>query len=197
MGEYSMYGISERTATCCIEHYAQEYGIKRIIFRLPPVYGYGFYTEIFKEGKPCKTGLQVFIENAKAGKPLEVWGDCKIGRPVIYVKDVVSAIMKSLNKTNASGIYDIATYKLLTLEEEAKDIICVFSQSKIPSKIIYRPDKSNSVKPYNITIFNTENDLGWKPEYTFKEMMIDYKKEERDKRFLSLIRKKRKHLSEY
>lgn len=86
-----------------MEHYRQEYGLQGIIFRPPPVYRYGPHTEIFKNGKPKKTGFQVFIENAIAGKPLEVWGDPKKGRDIIYVKDVVSAIILALRKKDVSG----------------------------------------------------------------------------------------------
>ena len=68
-GQYSMFSISESAAQDCILHYTEEYGLKGIILRLPPVYGYGPHTEIFMDGKPIKTGFRIFIDNAKEHKP--------------------------------------------------------------------------------------------------------------------------------
>jgi UDP-glucose 4-epimerase len=70
-GDYAMFSISESAASDCIEHFSQTYGLQGIIFRLPPVYGYGPHTEIYKDGKPLKTGFQIFIDNAcKECKPV-------------------------------------------------------------------------------------------------------------------------------
>jgi len=98
VGDHAMYIISKIAAVDCIEHYIQEYGIQGIIFRLPPVYGYGPHMVIYKNGKLVKTGFQIFIEHASVGKPLEVWGDANKGRDIIYVKDVVSAIILALKR---------------------------------------------------------------------------------------------------
>jgi UDP-glucose 4-epimerase len=189
-GEYAVYSISESAAIDCVEHYRQQYGMQGIIFRLPPVYGYGPYTEIFKNGKPVKTGFQVFIESAIVGKPLEVWGDCRKGRDIVYVKDVVSAIVLALDSENAVGLYNIASGRLLSLEEEARGIISVFSPTDRPSEIVYRPDKVNSVEPFLYDISKAKRDLGWSPTYSFEDMLIDYKREMESGRFKFLLEKR-------
>ena len=189
-GEYAMYVISESAAADCVEHYRQKNGIQGIIFRLPPVYGYGPHAEIFKNGKPIKTGFKIFIENAIAGKPVEVWGDSKKGRDIIYVKDVVSAIILALKSKKAIGIYNIASGRALSLEEEAKGIIEVFSQKGHPSKITYRPEKPNSIESFLYDISKAKKELGWSPRYTFEEMLADYKKEMTTERFKFLLEKR-------
>jgi UDP-glucose 4-epimerase len=108
-GEYSMFSISERAAQDCVEHYNAQFGLQGIIFRLPPVYGYGPHTEIFKDGKPIKTGFQIFIENALSCKALEVWGNWLKGRDIIYVKDVIAAFIKAINSEQAKGLYNITS----------------------------------------------------------------------------------------
>ena len=190
-GEYAMFSISESAAADCVEYYSQEYGMQGIIFRLPPVYGYGPHTEIFKEGKPIKTGFKIFVENAVAGKPLEVWGDCKKGRDIIYVQDVVSAIILALKSKDAIGLYNIASGRLLSLEEEVEGIVKVFSPKEQPSKIIYRPDKSNSLKPFLYDITKAKRDLGWSPRYSYEEWLVDYKREMESGRFRFLLEKRR------
>lgn len=191
-GEYAMYVISESAAADCVEHYRQEYGIQGIIFRLPPVYGYGPHTEIFKNGKPLKTGFKVFIENAIAGKPLEVWGDCNKGRDIIYVKDVVTAIILALKSRDAVGLYNIASGRTLSLKEEAETIVKVFSSRDHPSRITYRQDKSNSIEPFLYDISKARVELRWSPQYSFEEMLVDYRKEMESGRFMFLLEKRKR-----
>lgn len=190
-GDHAMYIISKLSGADCIEHYNEQYGMQSIIFRLPPVYGYGPHTEIFKNGKPLKTGFEIFIENAIAGKPIEVWGDCQKGRDIIYVKDVVSAIILALKSEDAAGLYNIASGKAVTLKEEAEAIIRVFSSKESPPRIIYRPDKPNSIQPFLYDISKAKGDLGWSPKYSFEQMLEDYKKEAESGRFAFLLEKKK------
>ena len=193
-GEYSMFSISESTAADCVRHYDEQYGMQGIIFRLPPVYGYGPHTEGFKNGKPQKTGFQIFIENATSGKPIELWGDCEKGRDIIYVKDVVSAIILALKSGKARGLYNIASGRKLSLREEAEEIIKAFSPSDRRSRIVYRPDKPNSIQSFLYDIRKAERDLGWYPKYSFSDMLVDYKKEMEWGRFDFLVEKRRRML---
>lgn len=191
-GEYAMFSISEGAAEDCVEHYSQQYGMQGIIFRLPPVYGYGPHLEIFKDGKPLKTGFKVFIENAMAGRPIEVWGGYEKGRDIIYVKDVVSAIVLALKSKDASGLYNIASGKPLSLKEEAETIVKVFSPRDHPSKIRYRPNKANSIEPFLYDIAKAKRELGWSPQYSFEQMLLDYKKEMESGRFKFLVEKRKR-----
>jgi UDP-glucose 4-epimerase len=191
-GEYAMFSISESAAEDCVEHYRQQYDMQGIIFRLPPVYGYGPHLEIFKDGKSLKTGFKIFIENAMARRPIEVWGDCNKGRDIIYVKDVVTAIILALKSKDASGLYNIASGRLLSLQEEAETIARVFSPKCHSSKIIYRPNEANSIEPFLYDISKAKRELDWSPQYSFEEMLLDYKKEMGSGRFKFLLEKRRR-----
>jgi len=190
-GDYAMFSISESAASDCVEHYAQVYGMQGIVLRLPPVYGYGPHTIIFKDGKPLKTGFQFFIENASAGKPLEVWGDSGSGRDIVYVKDVVTAIGLALKNNNVSGLYNISSGRLLSLKEQAEIIAKVFGPSNAAPKIVYWPDKLNSIENYVYDIQKAKRELGWSPRYSFEDMLIDYKKEMESGRFDFLVEKRK------
>jgi UDP-glucose 4-epimerase len=163
---------------------------------LPPVYGYGPHTQIFKNGKPLKTGFQIFIENATAEKPLEVWGDCNKGRDIVYVKDVVSAIVLSLKREDVTGLYNIASGRSLSLKEEAQKIAKIFCPESSKPKIIYRPEKPNSIEPFLYDISKAKRDLGWSPQYDFEEMLLDYKTEMESGRFNYLLEKRRQMMLE-
>jgi UDP-glucose 4-epimerase len=191
-GEYAMYSISESAALDCMLHYSELYAMQAIVFRLPPVYGYGPHTEGFKNGKPQKTGFQVFIENATKGEPIELWGDHEKARDIIYVKDVVSAIVLALRSTKAHGLYNIASGRQLSLKEEAEGIIRAFSPEDHPSRIAYRPNKPNSIEPFLYDISKAKRDLGWSPKYSFADMLDDYQREMKCGRFSFLVEKRQR-----
>lgn len=190
-GDYAMFSISESAAADCVEHYATTYGLDGIVLRLPPVYGYGPHSEIFKDGKPMKTGFQVFIENAEQGRPLELWGDYENGRDIIYVKDVASAIGLAIGTPGIRGLYNISSGRRLSLKEQAECIIRVFSPPGKPSEIRYQPDKPNLIESYVYDIGKARRAFGWQPKYSFEDMLIDYRKEMDSGRFAFLVEKRR------
>ena len=192
VGEYAMFSISESAAFDCVQYYSLNYGISNICLRLPPVYGYGPHLSIFKDQKPIKTGFQTFIEQAQEGKPITIWGDPNIGRDIIYVKDVVSAIHKSIESELASGVYNISSSYPLTLLEEVLTIIDVFSKNDAKSEINFLPDKPHSIDRFVYDNTKAKNDLDWSPQFNFKEMLLDYKKELNSKKYEFLIHKRKK-----
>jgi UDP-glucose 4-epimerase len=195
-GKYSMFSISESAAVDVMEYYIQEYGIQGILLRLPPVYGYGHHENLYKDGKVCKTGFGVFIENAISGKPIEVWGDCLKGRDIIYVKDVVSAIITALKNNKANGLYNIASGRKLSLKEQVEGIVKIFSKNRKPSKIIYNQDKPNLIESFIYDISKAKRELGWFPKYSYEDMLLDYKKEMESGKLNFLLERKERMIHE-
>lgn len=195
-GKYSMFSISESAATDIIEYFNQDFGMNGIVFRLPSVYGYGHHENLFKNGKVAKTGLGVFIDNAVNGKPFEIWGDKDKGRDVVYVKDVVSAIITALGCPQAKGMYNIASGKKLSLQQQVDAVIKIFSSPSKPSKIIYKPEQPNSIDSCVYDIRKAKRELGWEPKYSFEDMLRDYKKEMESGRWKFLIDRKKRMAAE-
>jgi UDP-glucose 4-epimerase len=178
-GKFSLFSISESAAADVIEYYNQQHQMSCVILRLPSVYGFGHHESFLVNGKGVKTGLGVFIERAATGKLIEVWGNKETGRDVIYVKDVVSAVMLAIKKENAgiSGMFNIASGKALTLQEQVDSIVKVFAPKGSRSEIVYRPEKPNSVESCVYDISKARRVFGWQPQYSFEDMLVDYKAE--------------------
>lgn len=176
-GDHAMYVISKNAANDTIEYYNQQHGMQGASFRFPPVYGVGPHGTILVNGKPYKSGIQTFIENAEQGKDIELWGNPHIKRDIIYVKDVTRAFRLALESDRTSGLYNMTSSTQLDLEDEARAIIEVFGKDK-GSRIVYRPDKPNNTPSFLYSMDKAKRDFGFVPEYTdFKSMMLDYKKE--------------------
>jgi UDP-glucose 4-epimerase len=190
IGEYAMFSISESAAEDCVEHYNCNYGLQGIVFRLSPVYGYGPHTVIYKNGKKTVTGFQAFIDNAVSGSPIEIWGNPDIGRDIIYVKDVVNAFILALNNTSARGLYNICSGYALTLRQQAEETIKIFGKDKDNQIIIFQPEKQNSIDPFLYDNSKANKDLGWSPKFSFRDLLIDYKREMESSRFQYLVTKR-------
>jgi len=153
----------------CVQDGTIEQGIT---FRFPGLRGYGSrdsrYTTVFHQ----------FIVKAMKSQSIEIWGDHKTVRDVLYVKDAVSAIVCALGSDGVKGLYNIGSGKGLTIEDEARAIIKAFSPPDKPSQLVYRPDIEEVRKrSYVFDISKAHRDLAWKPSYTYYEAMLDYKQE--------------------
>lgn len=176
-GDHSVYVISRNAANDVMEYYNQQHHMCCAWFRFPPVYGVGPHGTINVNGKPYKSGIQTFIENAMEGKDIEIWGDPGISRDIIYVKDVARAYVLAMESDKTYGLYNMTSSVPLTLLDQAKTVIDVFGNDK-GSKIVFCPEKKNNTPSFLFSMEKAKRDFGFVPEYTdFKKMMEDYKKE--------------------
>lgn len=156
------------------------------------MYGVGPHSEIYVNGKYYKTGIQTFIENAKNGNDIEIWGDPNITRDIIYVKDVAQAFVDVIRSDKAKRLYNMTSSTQLSLDEQVKTIIKIFSKEK-RSNIIYRHEKKNNTPSFLFSIDKAKKDFGFDPKFkSYYDMMLDYKKELESGRWDSLINSRKK-----
>jgi UDP-glucose 4-epimerase len=190
--DHAVYIISKIAAVNLVEHYHQAYGIAGITFRLPGVYGYGPHSEIYLNGKVQVPRFTLFIRNAIAGDPIEVWGDPSRGHDFVYVKDVVGAVIGAIESKSAHGLYNIASGIRTPIDNEVKGIVEVFSSPERRSEIRYRTDKPNIPFTYLYDISKAKRDFDYAVNYPFMKMLQDIKKEMELRRFEHLISREKK-----
>ena len=190
--DHAVYIISKIAAINMVEHYHQAHGVVGITFRFPGVYGYGPHTEIYVDNKVRAPRFTVFMRNAIAGDPLEIWGDPSRGHDFVYVKDVVGAIIGAIDSNRAHGLYNIASGVRTSLDEEVKGIIEVFSSPEHRSEIRYRSDKPNIPNTYLYDISKVKRDCNYEVHYPFMKMLQDIKHEMSCQRFPHLISRQKK-----
>lgn len=180
--DHTIYAISKIAAMDLIEHYSQKYGIIGISFRLPNIFGYGQLLEIYHNGEKTLNGFGTFLKKAIHGETIEIWGNPKLGRDVVYIKDLISMITNAIYSPKARGLYCVGTGIKTTLEEEVKTIVKVFSKSDNISKIIYKPEMP-SIRNYIYDIKKAKTELNYIVKYPFYEMLNDWKHEMELNRF--------------
>lgn len=176
-GDHAVYVISRNACNDVMEYYNQQHHMQCSWFRFPPVYGVGPHGTIYVNGKLYKSGIETFIENAKEGRDIQIWGDPHIERDIIYVKDVADAYVLAMESANTYGLYNMTSETSLDLEEQVKTIIDVFSTEK-KSKIIYCPEKENNTSSFLFSMEKARRDFGFVPQFAdYHKMMEDYKME--------------------
>lgn len=177
IGDHAVYVISKNAASDIMEYYNQQHGMKNAWFRLPPVYGVGPHGYLKVNGKIVKSGFQIFIDKAKAGETIEVYG--YLARDTVYVKDVAQAYYKAAKSDKTYGLYNITSGKTTTLLEQAQTCAELFApDDEHKSDVIYRDDMVNTGKSYLFSIEKAKRDFGYEPEFAdFHDLMTDYIKE--------------------
>ena len=177
-GDHAAYIISKNAANDIMEYYNQQHGMQCACFRLPRVYGVCPHNmgKFLVDGKPQISGIATFINKAKAGEDIELWGNPHIKKDMVYVKDVAQAYVQAMQSDNTHGLYNITGHMQVTLENQAEAAIKIFGDANI-SKLSYRPEKNSYDRPsYLYSIDKAKRDFGYNPQYTdFVKIMEDYK----------------------
>lgn len=184
-GDHAVYAISKISAEHLIEHYHQEYGIKNFIFRLPNIYLYSPEMFYYVNGVKKPISYRYMIDRANKGLPIELWGDPKKGRDCIYIKDFCQIIRRAIMADRDTGLYNVGSGVITSMEDQINGMIEVFSEQK-KSEIIYCPEKRNCVN-YLMDISKTVEELDYSPEYDYISYLEDYKKEMHSDRFTGLL----------
>lgn len=183
-GDHSIYTICKNAAVDMINHYHYQYGIKRFILRLPTIYAYHPNPYFYVDGIKKPIAYKLLIDKAIRGEPIEVWGNPGRAKEITYVKDLLQIIERSILSNRSGGMYNVGRGVGVTLDEQIKGIIKVFSSEK-QSNLIYRPDKPDA-RQFVHDISKTKQELGYEPQYDYMAMLQDMKVEMNVNRFEKL-----------
>ena len=137
--DHSVYVIAKNAAVDLIEHYYYKYGIKRFILRLPTIYLYHPNPFYYVNGEKREMYYRQFIDKALKGEPIEIWGNAKKVKEIVYVKDFVQIVECCVKATIDGGFYNVGEEECVSLDEQIKGTIDVFCEDDNKSPIIYRP----------------------------------------------------------
>ena len=100
---YSPYGCSKGAADQYFRDYHRIYGLRTIVFRNSCIYGKRQF------GIEDQGWLAWFVIAATLGKPITIFGDGKQVRDVLYVDDLIKAMLAAVRKPSvtAGEIYNL------------------------------------------------------------------------------------------
>lgn len=184
-GDHAFYSLSKCFVVDSMELYHHQFGIRNFVFRLPNIYLYSPEKTYYVDGVNRPISYRYLIDRASQGKDIEIWGNPKAFKDIIYVKDLCEMMRLALLSNLDGGIYNAGTGVKTTLEEQIRGIIEVFCPKNKRSKVVYRPEKQ-SFPSFVMDIENAKKELGYKPKYLYLDYLKDYKDEQEKRRFDSL-----------
>ena len=153
----SPYSASKASADLFVRAYHETFDLPINITRCSNNYGpYQFPEKL----------IPLMISNALEDKPLPIYGDGKNIRDWLHVHDHCTAIDLVLHEGKTGEIYNIGGNN----EKQNIEIVKLILNdlNKPESLIKYVDDRLGHDRRYAIDSSKIQNELGWKPEYTFE-----------------------------
>ena len=155
----SYYGAHKYLA----ERYVEISGLSYAIARLANVYG-------TRQRSDLEGGVvTIFMERLRKKQPLLIHGTGEQRRDLVYVADVVSAIL-AMQRNERVGTWNVGTgvstsvlELLSTLEEQIEPAV----------EVRHGPSRPGDVGESRLSVDLIAEDLGWRPEYDLAEGIAD------------------------
>jgi len=156
----SPYGIAKLTVENYLKFYKENFGLKFISLRFSNVYGP-------RQDPKGEAGVvAIFIEKLLKGERPIIFGNGNQTRDFIFVEDVVSACLKTMEYKGKKEIFNIGTGIETSINELYK-IISELLKTKIKPK--YAPQKPGDLKRSCLDISLTKKELKWVSKFSLKE----------------------------
>ena len=150
----SPYGVAKLSVEHYIKAYSALYGLKYTILRYANVYGP-------RQDVNGEAGVvAIFIGRMSQNKEFFIFGDGKQLRDYVYVKDVVSANIKSLTKGN-NEVINIGTNKTTSVTKLAQELSKIIGYAKKP---VFKPKRNGELFKSFLNISKAKKVLGWHPK---------------------------------
>jgi dTDP-glucose 4,6-dehydratase len=161
----SPYSASKASSDHLVRAYFHTYGLPVLTTNCSNNYGPRQFPEKL---------IPLLIMNARAGKPLPIYGDGMNVRDWLYVEDHCEAISTVLSRGRAGEVYNIGGKSEKTNVQIVKTVCSLLDQMLTNSP--YRPhdslitfvkDRPGHDRRYAIDASKIEAELDWKPKETF------------------------------
>ncbi len=166
-----IYSANKGVAEKYYRIFNRVYGIPTVGVRLANVYG------PFGRAKPSFGFMNYFINLAKEGKPITIYGDGGQLRNVTYVEDVVEAIIRAAGEAKLhGGSFFVTHHDHYTIKEIAEEMVRVFEGGSVVH--VPWPDERKQIE-IDAVRFSAERfhgHTGWKAEHSLREGLEKTKK---------------------
>lgn len=149
----SPYGIHKLTLEKYLNYYYQVYGLNYTVLRFANVYG----PRQFKGGEAGV--IAIFIDNAVKGVSSQQFGDGKQTRDFVYVDDVVSALVATLEIDCTSEV-NIGSGKETSLLDIRQEISKALGREMLVEE---KPAKEGEQRRSCLSYFRAQTVLNWQP----------------------------------
>lgn len=162
----SPYSASKAASDHLVRAYHHTYGLPTLTTNCSNNYGPYHFPEKL---------VPLIIANARAGKPLPIYGDGQQVRDWLYVSDHCAAIRRVLEDGRLGETYNIGGWNekanldvVYTLCDILDELSPKASGGSYREQITYVADRPGHDRRYAIDARKIERELGWRPAETFE-----------------------------
>lgn len=161
---HSPYGCSKGAADQYVRDYARIYGVPTVVFRMSCTYGPRQF------GNEDQGWVAHFAASALAGTPVTVYGDGKQVRDILYVEDLVRAMIGAAEsaRTDPGEVFNLGggpgtAVSLLELLDHLEDL----TGRRVERR--FQASRPGDQRVYVSTIDRAGCSLGWQPAVNREE----------------------------
>lgn len=158
----SPYAISKLDGEYLAKLFYEDHGLRTTCLRYFNVYGPR------QDPKSVYAAVvPIFLERAKSGKDLVIYGDGLQSRDFVHIKDVVRANVAALEHGDGQ-VYNVAMGKSVTIQELAEEIVNITGSS---SRIVHAASRAGDVRDSRADVSKISS--WWKAETELQEGLKD------------------------
>jgi CDP-paratose 2-epimerase len=154
------YGCSKLAADMYVQDYHYTYGLDTTVFRMSCIYG------ARQRGTEDQGWVYHIAKQVYKNEPINIYGDGKQVRDILYVDDLIDAMISALDK-KASGVFNIGGGVENTIS--VIELIHKLRGDTINDGITYHDWRPADQKVYISNINKAINILKWKPKISVDE----------------------------
>lgn len=163
----SPYGSHKALCSYYYELYARTHGLHTVVLRLPNPYG------LHASGGPARTGygiLNLFVDLARKGEPIRLYGDGTQLRDFVHVDDVISAALAASTCPQAAGhAFNIGSGVGVSLLSAAELIVDLCGSGRVVVGEEWPADAASvETGDFYFDIEKARSFLGWNPEVSLE-----------------------------
>jgi dTDP-glucose 4,6-dehydratase len=161
----SPYSASKAASDHLVRAYHHTYGLPVLTTNCSNNYGPYHFPEKL---------IPLVIANARAGKPLPIYGDGQQIRDWLYVGDHCAAIRRVLEAGRVGEVYNVggwnekANLEVVHTLCDVLDAMAPKTQGSYRDQITFVQDRPGHDRRYAIDARKIERELGWRPQETFE-----------------------------
>lgn len=159
---YYGYGWMRRYREKLMEHVSKFSGLEIALARCTAIFGENDNFDL----ETCHV-VPALIKRVLSGEnPFIAWGNPKVVRDFLYVKDVVKGALLILEKGESMRPYNLGYGSGITIGEILDTILKVTGKNL---DVIWDESKPTTIPFRAVSVDRIKNELGFNPEYTFEQ----------------------------
>jgi UDP-glucose 4-epimerase len=132
------YAVTKLDGEYYLAMAAAEWGVPTVSLRYFNVYGPGQ-----DPASQYAAAVPIFVQRARQGERITIFGDGSQTRDFIHVRDVVAANVLAASRPDLTGVYNVARGESLTILELARKIVALMGSS---SEIVHGPERPGDIR---------------------------------------------------